>query len=296
MGLLDFFRPKWRHRHWAVRTIAVRDMKSPSQSHLLRIAVNDEDYHVRDAALRRLAELWINSKAGFAKTIEQFHDYDILMRIAMNDNIQDFKLRAAAVEKLNNQDMLFEVAKSQCCFENCRADSFDIFSENEIDNIRTIANNIRIIATIKITDQIILTEIAKGIHRWPTGRVRLAAAKSIADPRIAQSILGEIAKNGNGNSGDWDLRKAAADMLTDRILAASLYAKISFDTAAAVERRQAKREAEQKATLRNLQLAQQENCHHDYVMDPEVFCDYCRQFEHTGKCRICGHRRHHICT
>ncbi len=293
MGLCGLFKPKWKHRKWAVRESAVRNMKSPSQSRLLQIAVNDTDGAVRQTALERLVELWINSKTGFAKTVEQFHDLDILMRIAMDDNIRDLQVRAVALERLGNQEMLCNVAKSQILFRGYtvnRAGRHSELSKTEIRSIKTIANNIRILATKRITDQIILTEIAKGIYPWATWPVRLAAAESIADPEIAQPLLGEIASN-----GDLDSRKAAADKLTDRGLASTLLAKMSFDIAQAEKASVARKQAEALAKRLNLQFARQENCHHDYVEIKGECCDFCQQWTSTKECRICGKSLHHIC-
>jgi hypothetical protein len=48
MGLLDMFRPKWKHSDWHIRESAVKNLTD--QVLLAKIAVRDKDWHVREMA------------------------------------------------------------------------------------------------------------------------------------------------------------------------------------------------------------------------------------------------------
>ncbi|MBA3847829.1 MAG: hypothetical protein H0X45_14465, partial [Planctomycetes bacterium] len=54
MGLLDLFRPKWRHRDPAVRRAAVANLESHHESIALKVATSDADAGVRSLAASRV--------------------------------------------------------------------------------------------------------------------------------------------------------------------------------------------------------------------------------------------------
>ncbi len=56
MGLLDLFRPKWKHSRGDVRLEAVRELGEDETSTLSEIARRDPDAKIREVALRKLSD------------------------------------------------------------------------------------------------------------------------------------------------------------------------------------------------------------------------------------------------
>lgn len=54
MGLIDIFKPKWKHKDSDVRLEAVQELDD--QKILVKIAKNDSDKYVRGVAVRKINE------------------------------------------------------------------------------------------------------------------------------------------------------------------------------------------------------------------------------------------------
>ena len=136
-------------------------------------------------------------------------------------------------------------------------------SDEDIERKRKLQKLMKIAAIEKVSDQDYLAQIAT----WDPGRYWF---------------------DGTCN----DLRRAAAKKLTDRTVAKAAYLEIDkYDSRV---RRQ--REIERKKHDQILSAEREANCHHDYLMDPEGFCNSCKSLTHTGTCRTCGYVLPHTCT
>ena len=56
MGLLDFFRPAWRHSNPDIRLEAVRSLTEEDATTLSEVVIKDPDVRVRRAALKKVRE------------------------------------------------------------------------------------------------------------------------------------------------------------------------------------------------------------------------------------------------
>ena len=175
MELLDLFRPEWKHSDWRIRKHAVEHLRFPGQDLLLGIALNDNNFNVRAAALDRLALFGSNNQAALATAVALLDDQHLLWRVVVNDRNENLKVRVTALGKLADRNLLAAVAMSKI--------NWGFHAE--------VSYEIRAIAAKRITDQAILAEIAKGSYPWP---VRQAAAEMLTDQALAQSLLTEISR------------------------------------------------------------------------------------------------------
>ena len=171
--LKDIFSPNWKHSLAHVREKAVQNLKD--QQILCRLAINDADSKVREAAAEKLNDnsliIQVEKDApsdARAIVIPKIDDEKLLAQIAKNDD--DTTCRAAAVSKIKNEKILFQIA--------CLKGEDSIF--NSVDYRR--------MATKKINDKRLLSKIAK---KASLSDVRMEAISRIDD----QNVLIEIAKN-----------------------------------------------------------------------------------------------------
>jgi flavoprotein len=94
MGLLDLFRPKWKHSDLRVRWDEVK--KITDQKVLTDIAKNGEDSYTRGMAVKNIT------------------DQNVLSDIIKNDKHWD--VRVEAVKNITDQNMLVEIAKNDVNF------------------------------------------------------------------------------------------------------------------------------------------------------------------------------------
>ncbi len=219
-GLINLFRPKWRHTDSQVREAAVGRLTDPRL--LTRIAQKDESLSVRGAAVQKLA------------------DHALLAAIAQQDE-SDW-VREAAVEKLTDNALLSEIAQKDQSPSVRKAAVRKITDHALLAAIaQTDAHeDVRYAAVCELTDQTVLAEIAK---TDPEEDVRKRAMDNLTD----QALLAEVALSGKYNgadavskltdqsliaevakrSGNGGTRLAAARMLADQELVQSVYAEIA---------------------------------------------------------------------
>jgi hypothetical protein len=167
--------------------LPVTDEDPADQALFARVARNDKDWSVRQAAVGRLT-----SQAVLAQIATSDEDLDIrklavsrltvqaaLARVATSD--EDWSLRKTATERLTNQVVLARIAMSD-------ADS-----------------DIRKLAVGMLTDQSALAHVAKSDKDWS---VRRSAVTKLTD----KAVLAQIATSDQ----DPDLRKLAVSRLTDQ--------------------------------------------------------------------------------
>jgi hypothetical protein len=115
MGLLDLFKPKWKHSDAEVRSDAVRQLGEGDKATLAEIARGDEDARVRRIALKKIVD------ADLLKELSE-HDPDEALRRTAAEKAAELWLAAAlaqgdeprsvaALERLSSVKALIEVAK-----------------------------------------------------------------------------------------------------------------------------------------------------------------------------------------
>lgn len=200
MGLMDIFRPKWKHSDSNVRMAAVETLTD--QVVLAEIARTDENRKVCEAAFGKLTDQSI--LAGIARigweedyvrvaAIQKLADQALLAEIAKTD--EKWVVREAAVRKMTDQSILAGIARK--------------FLEED---------HVRVAAVERLTDQTLLAEIVQKESRKD---VCLAAVKRLTD----QALLAEIAKTNE----KWDVRMAAKNKVTDQTLLAGIAREVTIN-------------------------------------------------------------------
>src|SRR5438309_12109492 len=75
MGIVDLFRPKYRHSDVRVRTEAVRALTSDDAAILVQVARTDRDIGVRRLALEKISEAETLAEIAAAETERSLRDY-----------------------------------------------------------------------------------------------------------------------------------------------------------------------------------------------------------------------------
>lgn len=150
MGLLDFHKPKWRHKNPAVRLKAVTEIDPGETATLAGLCREDPDQHVRRAAIARLADLATLELLGpamvpddqpFLAARKEQLCYELVINApdieAWRDNLTGISsppllakvavagsqpaLRLAAVTRLDDQHLLAGVVEHNCGKETAQA-------------------------------------------------------------------------------------------------------------------------------------------------------------------------------
>jgi hypothetical protein len=115
MGLMDLFRPKWKHSDSSVRCEAVKELED--EKLLLEIAKNDENESVREATKNRLERLELIRKiikeedvSVRIAALEELEDQEVLLEIAKKD--EDIDVCQTAVYKLKDHVLVADIAKN----------------------------------------------------------------------------------------------------------------------------------------------------------------------------------------
>jgi hypothetical protein len=126
MGLVDLFRPRWKHSDPAIRAVAVRELDAEETRILAEIARGD-----RDPSVRRLA-------------IKKLNDPHLLREIAQSDT--EIKLRRLAAERAASLWVALAVAatsldeaKSAFAALHEEKDFADVARRSPVDEVRTLA-------------------------------------------------------------------------------------------------------------------------------------------------------------
>lgn len=113
MGLMDFFKPKYKHNDWNVRKEAVR--KLDNEVKLIEILKNDESSSVREVAVKKinneevLQDIAKNDPDAYVRLLaaERVNDQETLEYLAVNGKNST---RGLAIIKLRNEDLLEDIA------------------------------------------------------------------------------------------------------------------------------------------------------------------------------------------
>jgi hypothetical protein len=204
--------------------------KLTDQSLLADVAKSSRNGNVRDEAAEKitdqsaLIDVAMNAKSQTAQiAIKKITDQSILADIAkgnrdrficavaaeskyltdqliLADIVKNAKFcmaREAAVEKITDETILLDIAKSKGCESAVRACE-------------------------KLTDQAMIIDVAKNAE-YKYGDIGMMAASKLSDKMLAQEVYAGIAQTTNYAR----IRMEAADKLTDPILAQEFYADIA---------------------------------------------------------------------
>lgn len=105
MGLMQIFRPKWKHTDPVVRLSAVEKLTKPK--HLLTVIYEDDNCNVCKAAFDHLTELGCLSEAEL-KALNEKIEKKILNETALNAD--DPNARLAALERIKNHRTIEKIA------------------------------------------------------------------------------------------------------------------------------------------------------------------------------------------
>jgi hypothetical protein len=182
MGILAWFRPKWKHAESDVRLGAVTRLCNYSA--LAWVIRNDPDPRVRGGAIERLDSLAMS-------------DQSTLADVARNHS--DAAVRRIAVLRVRDQSILADVAKSDSDSEVRKAaDQALLARVVKTDPDPTVRNS----ALARLEDQAVLADVARTASDLT---VRKAALARCGPDDVGAAVVIELAKNAT----DAEVRKAA---------------------------------------------------------------------------------------
>lgn len=195
MGLMDMFRPKYKHSDSSIRQDAVKELTD--EEILIDIAENDEHKFVRKAAVEN----------------PNLKNQKVLIEIARNDKCE--YVRYSAIDKITNQEILAEIAseKSRGSTINSSHDGLHAIENPNLTDDQLLSNVIKSedvsqlvlhVAPEKISDQNILKELYiefNNSDEYHFVKKRKAIVLAISD----KEFLVDIAKKDNHE----DVRKNA---------------------------------------------------------------------------------------
>ena len=249
MGLMDFFRPPWKHSNKDVRLSAIKSIND--QDILFKIAKHDKEKDVRAAAVKKIQDqkflaqiLDIEKEETVQRAaITNLLGQSVLLNIFKKSNESDFRRliltevtnpkefeflfkeisspyeRKEVIEHIKNQDILNYIALNSDRYE------FRLIAYKKLNILDTpkawadIAKNakdeiVRLLVIEKLTDQKIIFEIVKSDDKTPN---RLAALAKLTD----QNYIYHVAMYDK----EIDVGVAAIQRLTDKKLLEQVFLK-----------------------------------------------------------------------
>lgn len=168
MGLLDLFKPKWKHLDCKVREAAIRSTENAEI--IKKVAESDSDANVRMAAVEKLADL---------KT---------LTAIAIRDNNKE--VSQSAMNKITDQKLLAEIYRGK---RNLTSDLFDIIL-NQISDEKLLMEIARECeeyragyALRRIKNQALIADVA--VHEKQSRNVTCEAIRLLTDEQMLSYVV-----------------------------------------------------------------------------------------------------------
>jgi hypothetical protein len=164
MGLVDLFRPKWKHSDAEVRATAVRELGADEADVIITIAKSDSDAGVRRIAIKKLddpgvlGEIAVSDPDESLRQIAEEKASSILLSTACG---ADQAAATEALDKINDQRALADVAK------------------------QASQKDLRAAAAGRLTDQKALADVARNAKELS---IRLEALRQITDVPVLRSI------------------------------------------------------------------------------------------------------------
>jgi hypothetical protein len=245
-AILDFIRPKWKNSNPKVRLDSVRNLTD--ESALAYVARNDSATYVRLEAAEKLSDqtkvqsIYVEianstfDPLGYrVRAIMGITDQNVLFRIAKQDVVPGLSLAAA--------DQMSDPSLAQVIYSHIVSTKWKIIDPEAIQS-----------AIDKLTDQAILAELALSkLSEY----IRLRAAERLVDAKLKQSVYSNVVKTARKgiiniiseggvdvipllrkitdqsyladiarNASNDELRLEAAKMLSDKVLASSVFAHL----------------------------------------------------------------------
>ena len=224
--MIGKFKPEWtRNRYLKQRKAKTIVRKTRDQSQLVNIIRNAPNYYIREKAIKKLSEhsLILDVVRNF--NISEAERYNELKKIHMRHDesfffsyeyeYEDRKIRMMALDKLDDEALVQNECASilhtnggMICFE-----AMERLSEQtkllEIARSKTARVFFRAISLGKVDDNIDFIEF---IIKSEDCHVRYAAANRLTDDVLAQEVYADIAKCGKVR----DVRLDALNKVTDQ--------------------------------------------------------------------------------
>lgn len=158
MGLLDLFRPRWKHSNPTVRAEAIKDFSSEDLPKLSQVARHDSDARVRRIALKKITDL------------------DLLTELSTAD--PDEGLRRDAAEKLAELQLALAVAGEDA--DKSLSIVAKLSAQRTLAEIATRGQNeaVALAALARVTDEKRLTEV---VQKTRNKAVRTAARDRLGE-------------------------------------------------------------------------------------------------------------------
>ncbi|MEO6951896.1 MAG: DUF349 domain-containing protein [Polyangia bacterium] len=208
MGLLDLFRPKWKHSRADVRLEAVRDLGDDDVATLREVALRDPEVKVRELALKRLPDAEVLTEVAREETVASLRDLanrrasELSVRSAID--AKDAAVATQAVGRITDPKLLVDVVRRAVTTEAKLA------ALGKIDDPRSLAEVVmkgegalRDQAFARINEPKVLRELA--LSESTTKAIQLRCVSALTDGEMLRAIA-ERAKTKS-------LRQTAKDRL-----------------------------------------------------------------------------------
>lgn len=166
MGLLDLFRPRWKHSDPSVRAEAIKDLSPDDLPRLSQVARHDSDPRIRRIALKKI------------------NDPDLLGELSQHD--PDEGLRRDAAEKAN--ELLLAAALAADNEARSLAVTERLSAQRSLVEVacRAAHPNVRQAAFARLSEERFLVEVAR---RSTDSELRLSAVERIKTPEALRDLL-----------------------------------------------------------------------------------------------------------
>jgi hypothetical protein len=204
MGLLEIFRPKWKHQDPSIRISAIKKMGDVRT--LNRIYSSDKNQNVRQEALFRIIQKEKNLDTK-KEMLEKIEDQALLAELAKNDNNEEIRKKAADLLDSKNWEKLMVKRAQKDLYEYIRETILRELGDQEA--LAEIAKNdqdnwVRFWAVAKITNQDILVKIVQDVDYHS----RAAIIQKLSEDQW-QDLIADLAENDSSPT----VRQAAVSRL-----------------------------------------------------------------------------------
>ena len=208
MGLLDLFRPKWKHSRADVRLEAVRELGDDDVPTLREVALRDPEVKVRELALRRLPDAVVLAEVAREESVASLRELasrrasELSVRSAIDAT--DAQVATQAVARITEAKLLVDVVRRAATAEAKSA------ALAKIDDQRSLAEvvaksegTLRDQAFARIKEPKVLRELA--LSESTTKAIQLRCISALSDGDMLRAVA-ERAKTKS-------LRQTAKDRL-----------------------------------------------------------------------------------
>ena len=216
MGLLDFFRPAWRHSNSDIRLDVVRGLTEDDDRALAEVVARDADSRIRRLAVKKLRDLDL-----LADTAKRDSDGEVrenaasrcdslLRRAAMGTDDQALVEPVEAVKRLQQPTTLMEVARDSRNPEARWAALGRLSDPKSLAQVAIKGKELpeRLAAVSRLSDEAVLAEIAIASDHRAVGLAALVGIKN-------EDKIRDIEKNARGKAVRQEARTRLPDAPAD---------------------------------------------------------------------------------